>query len=138
MNTPVKDKLSNSALTMLLFDMTMSYVMSIRDTPMKWKVRQIFNEFNEVGTNLWTTMINQLKKDNKEHSFDLYNEQLNEVIRHYLNSTDPVTLIAMMDAFNKGEIEIKSDHPTDPNEMIIHRQIVEHQRRSLHQAEVNN
>lgn len=130
----IKNRLSESTTAMLLFDLTMSYVMAMRDTPMKWKVRQAFEAFNETGTTLWTAMINQLQKDGRESNFDDYNAYLNELFRQFLETSDPDTLLALMHAFNRGEVEIKPDSPTQPQagEVIINRQIVEHQQRHLH------
>ena len=130
-NPKLKEKISPSILVMMLFDLTMSYIMSIRDTKMKWKVKEVFKQFDQVGTSLWGVLIDRLKKDGQESNFDEYILQLNEVINQFLDTRDPVTLIAMMKAFNQNEINIVQDEP-HTNEIIITRQLVEEQKRHLH------
>lgn len=130
-NPKLKEKISPSILVMMLFDLTMSYIMSIRDTKMKWKVKEVFKQFDQVGTSLWGVLIDRLKKDGQESNFDEYILQLNEVINQFLDTRDPVTLIAMMKAFNQNEINIVPDEPPT-NEIIITRQLVEEQKRHLH------
>ena len=130
-NPKLKEKISPSILVMMLFDLTMSYIMSIRDTKMKWKVKEVFKQFDQVGTSLWGVLIDRLKKDGQESNFDEYILQLNEVINQFLDTRDPVTLIAMMKAFNQNEISIVPDEPPT-NEIIITRQLVEEQKRHLH------
>lgn len=130
-NPKVREKVSQSVLVMLLFDLTMSYIMSIRDTPMKWKVKEVFQQFDQVGTELWSVLIDRLKKDGQETNFDDYILQLNEVLTQYLDSRDPITLIAIMKAFNQNEVNIVSDEPAT-GEMIITRQLKPHNQRHLH------
>lgn len=116
---------------MLLFDLTMSYIMAIRDTPMKWKVKEIFKQFDQVGTDLWGVLIDRLKKDGQETNFDDYITQINEVLRQYLDSHDPVTLIAVMKAFNQNEVSVVPEQTSD-GEIIITRQLKPHNQRYLH------
>ena len=101
--------MSESTKVILLFDLTMSYVMAMKDTPMKWKVREIFNEFEKVGTALWDVVIKQLKKDGHEASFDAQIIEMNELFRLYTESTDRPTLLALMAAFNRGEVVVKNE-----------------------------
>lgn len=88
-NPKLKEKISPSILVMMLFDLTMSYIMSIRDTKMKWKVKEVFKQFDQVGTSLWGVLIDRLKKDGQESNFDEYILQLNEVINQFLDTRDP-------------------------------------------------
>lgn len=119
-NPKVREKVSQSVLVMLLFDLTMSYIMAIRDTPMKWKVKEIFKQFDQVGTDLWGVLIDRLKKDGQETNFDDYITQINEVLRQYLDSHDPVTLIAVMKEFNQNEVSVVPEQTSD-GEIIITR-----------------
>lgn len=130
-NPKVREKVSQSVLVMLLFDLTMSYIMAIRDTPMKWKVKEVFKQFDQVGTDLWGVLIDRLKKDGQETNFDDYITQINEVLRQYLDSRDPVTLIAMMKAFNQNEVSVVPEQKSD-GEIIITRQLKPHNQRHLH------
>lgn len=130
----VNQRLSESTTAMLLFDLTMSYVMAMRNTPMKWKVRQAFDAFDKAGVELWDRLIDQLKKDGREHKFDDLNAQLNQLFREFLECNDPDTMLALMHAFNRGDVEIKPDSPAQPQpgEVIITRQLKPHNQRHLH------
>mgnify|MGYP001765999413 CR=1 FL=1 len=136
----VNQRLSESTTAMLLFDLTMSYVMAMRDTPMKWKVRQAFDAFDKAGLELWNRLIDQLRKDGREHKFDDLNAQLNQLFREFLECNDPDTMLALMHAFNRGEVQVTNDtQPEAPaDEMIINRQIVEHQQRHLHDSNITS
>ena len=127
----IREKISQSVLVMLLFDLTMSYIMAISDTPMKWKVKDVFKQFDQVGTALWDVLIDRLKKDGQETNFDEYVIQLDEVLRQYLDCRDPITLIALMKAFNQNEVSVVPEQTSD-GEIIITRQLKPHNQRYLH------
>ena len=103
----VKDNLSETMLTIILFDLTMSYVMSIKDTPKRHMMKQTFNHWEKIGRHLWTIVINQLRTAGMEEIFDNHVINISEVIRYYLESENPVELIALMKAHNEGDVEIK-------------------------------
>ena len=105
----MKDQLSQTNVALLLFDLTMSYVQAILEEPRRHRIRQTFNDWNKSGQFLWKETIKELRHAGMEAAFDEHIAYLNEVLRQYLETTDPATLIALMKSFNQGEVTVTSD-----------------------------
>jgi hypothetical protein len=105
-NIPLQQQLSESMIAMLLFDLNMSYVMAMKNQRMKQTIKQTFNIYEKQGKSLWNLLIKDLKKNGQEAIFDDFIIELDTLLRLYLQATDRHKLLALMDAFNKGEVSV--------------------------------
>ena len=98
--------MQSSTKVLLLFDLTMSYVMEAKDEKLKFKLKQLFNDWEKSGRRLWKLFIKMMQNDGTELEFDNMVIEVNEVFRQYFESNDRHTLIALMKSFNQGNVTI--------------------------------
>lgn len=108
----VKDRISQTNLVFLLFDLCMSYTMAIKSIQRRHMLKQYLKNFENAGKLAWKGIIKQLKADKQEAAFDDWVIELDEVLRQYLESSNPREMIALMKAYNDGAVKIVKDKPS--------------------------
>ncbi len=109
--TKVKNRISRTNLVFLLFDLCMSYMMSIKDVKRRHMLRQYLNRFETSGKLAWKGIIKQLIADKQEAAFDEWVIELDQVLVQYLECSNPTEMIALMQAYNQGHVQIKKEEP---------------------------
>ncbi len=111
----VKERLSPTNLVFLLFDLCMSYTMTIKDIKRRHMVKKYLVNFENSGKLAWKGIIKQLIADNQEAAFDEWVIELDNVLSQYLECSNPNEMISLMQAYNKGLVQV-TDPEAQPKE----------------------
>lgn len=103
----LKKRLATSTTALVLFDLTMSYVMAMKDVKMRHMLKHTFNSWEKEGKMLWKLTIKELKNQGHEDAFDDIVIQLNDVFNAFLEAENPQIMLELMQAYNRGEIKVQ-------------------------------